>query len=106
MTKALRDLELPSLENHRTVARLTLFYKILSKHIEIELPHCITQQKCNTRGSDITTPKFVQISTKRDNYKHSFYPRTIVDWNSTPPEIRKSPSTSIFKIKCAKLLNV
>ena len=79
MTKALSILERSSLEKCRTVARLTFFYKIFSKHVDIELPYYITQQKCNTRGSDITTPKFVHIATERDIYKYSFYPRIILD---------------------------
>ena len=106
MTKVLRDLEWPSLEDRRTVARLTFFYKIFNKHVDIEIPNHITQQECNSRGSGIKAPKFVQIATERDTHTYSFHPRTIVDWNSTPPGIRKSPSTGIFKNKCAKFFNV
>ena len=38
MTKILRDLDWPSLEDRRSVARLTLFYKIFNKHVDIALP--------------------------------------------------------------------
>ena len=60
----------------------------------------------DSRGSDIIAPKFVQISTVRDSYKYSFYPRTIVEWNSIPPEIRKAKSVNSFKVGCAKVVSV
>ena len=106
MTKILRDLESSSLEARRTVARLTFFYKILNSHVDIELPHYATQQKYNTRGSDITAQKFVQISTVRDAYKYSFYPRTIVEWNSIPSDIRKSKTVESFRNTWAKVVSV
>ena len=106
MTKLLRDLEWSSLEARRTVARLTFFYKILNKHVDIELPHYVTPQNYNSRGSDINAPKFVQISTVRDIYKYSFYPRTIVEWNSIPPEIKKSKNVSSFRVSYAKTVSV
>ncbi len=101
MTKLLRDLEWSTLEARRSVNRLTFFYKILNKHVDIELPHYVTPQKRNSRGSDINAPKFVQISTIRDIYKYSFYPRTIVEWNSLPPEVRRIKNINSFKDRCS-----
>ena len=61
-------------------------------------------EKYNSRGSDLNAPKFVQISIAReiqgliqDVYKYSFYPRTKIEWNSIPPEIRKSKNVNSFK---------
>ena len=65
--------------------------------MDIELPQYISQQKCNTRGSDIKAPKIIHIATVRDIYKYSFYPRTIVEWNSKPHDIKASTSTCILK---------
>ena len=71
-----------------------------------DLKDYVAQLLYNTRGSDINAPKFVQISTERDIYKYSFYPRTIAEGNSTPPDITKSTNVNSFKKKCAKLLSV
>ena len=106
MTKLLTDLKWSSLEAHRAVARLAFFYKILNKHVDIELPLYVTPQKYNKRGSDIIASKFVQISTVRDIYKYSFYPRTIVEWNSIPPEIRKANSANSFNGGHANVVSV
>ena len=106
MTKLLRDLQWSSLEACRAVARLTFFYQILKKHVNIELPLYVTPQKYNSRGSDIIATTFVQISTVRDIYKYSFYQRTIVEWNSIPSEIRKAKSVNSLKGGCAMAVSV
>ena len=106
MTKLINDLQWSSFEARRAVPRLTFFYKILSKHVDIELPLYVTPQKYNKRGSDIIAPKFVQISTVRDIYKYSFYPRTIVEWSSIPPEIRTAKNVNSVKGRCAMVVSV
>ncbi|KAK3090534.1 hypothetical protein FSP39_012539, partial [Pinctada imbricata] len=37
------------------------------------------------------------ISTRVDVYKYSFLPRTIITWNSIPPDIRNQPSIDSFR---------
>ena len=37
-----------------------------------------------TRSNDL---KFIQIKANKNCYKYSFIPRTLVDWNSLPPQI-------------------
>ena len=72
----------------------------------IELPHCVDPQRYNSRGSDTAAPKFVHVAKMRDIYKYSFYPRTSVEWNSIPPEIRKAKGANSFKVGCTKVVSV
>jgi len=39
-----------------------------------------------TRRADHTS--FVPISTRTDVYKYSFFPRTLLDWNTLSAEVR------------------
>ena len=48
-----------------------------------------------TRNSD--PMKFISVQITRDEYKYSFWPRTINDWNSTPPNIINMTSISNSK---------
>jgi len=39
-----------------------------------------------TRHADHTS--FIPISTRTDVYKYSFFPRTLLDWNTLSAEVR------------------
>ena len=41
--------------------------------------------------------KFIPLEPSCDTYKYSFWPRTITDWNSLPPDYSTLDSTSKFK---------
>ena len=41
--------------------------------------------------------KFIPVQTSSDEYKYSFWPRKINDWNSLPPNIINMTSMSNFK---------
>jgi len=38
---------------------------------------------------------FIPISARTDVYKYSFFPRTLLDWNTLPAEIRLKYSLSV-----------
>ena len=40
-----------------------------------------------------------QIRTRTEKFRSSFYPNSLLEWNRLDPEIRESPSLSIFKKK-------
>ena len=48
-----------------------------------------------TRNSD--PMKFIPVQTSCDEYKYSFWPRTINEWNSLPSNIVNMNSISNFK---------
>ena len=71
-------------------------YKTLHGQAAINIPPYVKHKiVMKTRNSDPVT--FIPIQTSCDEYKYSFWPRTINDWNSLPPNIINITSTSNFK---------
>ena len=61
-------------------------------HSAISLSH-LSQPTRQTRRADHTS--FIPISARTDVYKYSFFPRTLLDWNTLPAEIRLKYSLSV-----------
>ena len=95
VTQALNHLNWPILEHRRKVNRLTLMYKTLHGQAAINIPHAKHKTVMKTRNSDPMT--FIPVQTSCDEYKYSFWRRTINDWNSLPPHIINMTSISNFK---------
>ena len=96
VTQALNHLNWPLLEHRRKVNRLTLMYKTPHGQAAINIPPYVKHKTVmKTRNSD--PMKFIPIQTSCDEYKYSFWPRTINDWNSLPPNIINMTSISNFK---------
>ena len=53
-----------------------------------------------TRNSD----NILQICTKHNFFKNSFFPSTINEWNNLDPDIRNSESAGFFKSKILKFM--
>ena len=71
-------------------------YKTLHGQAVINIPPYVKQKTVmKTRNSD--SRKFIPVQTSCDEYKYSFWPRTINDWNSLPPNIINMTSISNFK---------
>jgi hypothetical protein len=86
---------------------LVLFYKIVNKLVPIEFPDHISV--CNAEGTrltrrnadihesnDVSTYQ-CSISPSTDALKHSFFYRTMLNWNRLPFGIRQSNGLSLFK---------
>ena len=81
ITEMLTYLKWPSLQSRRTVARLTLLYKIVKKLIAIPengLP--LLTPVPSTRAQH--SLKLMQLQSRVDIHKYSFLPRTIIEWNA------------------------
>ena len=75
----LRRLELPTLEDRRSVARLVLLFKILSGSAEVNCPETLSPLGHSvTRGHD---RRLRIISSNTELYKHTFFPATVRSWN-------------------------
>ncbi|KAK3108183.1 hypothetical protein FSP39_002802 [Pinctada imbricata] len=72
-----------------------MFYKIMNNLVEIPLHHYI--HVSNTRTRSAVANNIRHISTRVDVYKYSFLPRTIITWNSIPPDICNHPSIDSFR---------
>ena len=91
VTQLMSKLGWESLTYRRQNARLSMFYKGL--HGLASIPtHQLQQPSRTTRHASVNT--CIPLSTRIDAYKYSFFPRTVVNWNSLTDEVRLKPSLS------------
>ena len=81
-TQMLEKLGWVSLESRRRNARLTLFDRIVGGRVAINTKDYLSEASTRTRSTNST--KFRQITARTTQYQHSFFPRTVKEWNSTP----------------------
>ena len=84
VTAMMVNLEWLPLQERRYQKRLTTFYKVYNHLSPISLPHYIIQSARSTRSH---IHSLIQIPTNYEQYKNSFLPRTIRDWNALPPDL-------------------
>ena len=94
VTSMIRNIGWQSLQERRAVARLTLMYKIVHGYVEV-LNTPLQSSSCQTRHASQLT--YRNLQTNKNCYRHSFFPRTIPEWNSLPFSIRSSSSVETFK---------
>jgi len=94
VSEMLTDLGWTSLSARRRSARLILFYKAVHNLTAIPIDH-LQRPTRNTRYSGENT--FTVIPAKIDAYKYSFFPRSVVEWNSLSEFARLQPSIDEFR---------
>lgn len=104
VTQALQHLQWESLQSRREASRLSLFYKGTHNLAAITIPTYFSPQT-NTNTRQFHPSKFIQPAARTDGYKFSYFPRTIVKWNTLPSDILDSDSLSSFKSSVSKQLN-
>ena len=92
----LKEYKILPLHQRRVYNRLCMLYKIINGLIDINFDQNLTwaQGRCLRKNNTL------QIKTtliRTDNYKYSFFPRTINDWNALPDIIVKAESIVSFK---------
>ena len=87
----LQDLGWRNQASRRKDIRLTLFYKIARASTDDILIKADSRLRSNHKY------KFKTIGSSSDSYKYSFYPRTIIEWNSLLQNIAEAPSLASFK---------
>ena len=100
----LHQLEWPTLHQQRLYARLITMFKIRKNDTAITIPSYVmvpTMRTTRSLSSGAWGP--IQMLTKYDNYKFSFFPRTIVDWNRLPNEIIMIEDMERFKTAVANM---
>jgi hypothetical protein len=95
VTRMLQQLQWDTLEERRARSRSIMLYRILNNLVEVPLHQYIQINTTRTRGSCAHSIR--QISTRVEAYKYSFLPRTIVNWNLLPPELRSQPTVESFR---------
>ena len=114
-TKMLKDLKLPTLQERRHQQRLVFFYKIVKGHTpalpakEVLTKPTGEKRRINPtkRYGDTTNAvwnlarknslSYEPIIAETTQYKNSFFPRTISDWNNLEEELVSKPSVDSFR---------
>ena len=111
----LNDLNLPTLESRRKEKRLTFLYNIqtgkvpaITKETYLNpirhkrrikaktFSDCVTNNFL-TRHQNLNNNCFKLPESNSSAYRHSFFPKTIAEWNELPEAIVTDPSAAVFK---------
>ena len=104
-----KNLDILPVENKFLFSDLVLFYKIINKLVNIDLPkyviriepHMIKQVTRDTNESAKSIDKLKYkccIAPKVDSFKKSYFYRTVVQWNLLPLNVRTIENIDKFEI--------
>ena len=95
VTSLLEDLKLPQLQERRKTSRLLLFHKVIHQLIAIPIPEYLMTPARMTR--QFHQRRFVRLGSSSEQRKHSFFVRTITNWNELPPSLLDIDDYEAFK---------
>ena len=92
VTAMLNRLQWTPLQERRRQSRLVLLFKIRYGFVDVPWEQYLTHRTSSTRGH---ASRFINLQTRTDSYRQSFFPRTIRDWNclSKDPAAFLNPDT-------------
>ena len=93
--KITEELKWLPLQHRRALTNLSNFYKIKNHLVNVSLPTVIVP-------SGIHVHHYIQVPTRLNCYKYSFFPATIRMWNQLPETICTSPSLESFKTSTSR----
>ena len=121
MTKMLKDLDLPTLQQRRKVLRLTFLFKIAENLVPAIPPEnylkpiknkrnikakyfsdCISKNVVENYETNNSRPFKILEAKNSQQYKNSFFVRTISDWNKLDNSIVNAGSVDCFKARLRK----
>jgi len=97
VTRMLQDLHWATLKQRRTQAKLITLYKIVHNILYVPTNNILIQTTPSYPIRNHHTHHFVVPSARLESYKQSFFPSTIVLWNSLSPNIVLAPDIDSFK---------
>ena len=95
VTSMLDELSRETLKSRRIKPQLTTLYKIQHNLIDVEASKYLTKRSTTVRSTHSSQLNLYQPSS--DQFKFSFFPRTIIHWNSLPASVAEAPSLAQFK---------
>jgi hypothetical protein len=104
VTTMLSDLKWPSLADRRKISRLVVFYKAVNNLVAIPLDS-LTRRSRPTRSNPDHAISYINLHANCDILKYSFFPKTIVDWNSLSTSTRGTPTINAFRSATAAELH-
>ena len=94
ITSTLADHKWPTLAQCRQMSRIGVFYQSIHQLIALRIPPHFNRTNRFTRHHHPL--HFITPQTNTDNYKYSFFPRTICKWNNLPTSIIELPTLELF----------
>ncbi|XP_072046448.1 uncharacterized protein [Amphiura filiformis] len=96
VTAMLQELQWTSLEERRKTSSLLLLYKIKHSIVAV-IPACYLTPMVPSITRSYHPDKFQRIPARIQLYRYSFFPRTVVWWNTLPASTLSSPSYEVFR---------
>ena len=96
-TELIQNLKWENLSTRRKIARLSAFHKAIEGRLAIPVQNYLRPAQRTSRRSH--SKSFTQLSTRKDCFKFSYVPRTIIDWNSLPESIICTEDSTLFTNK-------
>ena len=93
VTSLLSYIDISTLEQRRQSSGLVLLHKIINNLLPISIPTHYQLQHTQFHTRQHHTNHFVLPQTTLNSYTHSFYPRTIKDWNNLPINVIEENTT-------------
>ena len=94
VTNMLKSLKWPSLEQRRKATRLTNLYKVKKDKVKIQ---CKELEPAPTRARRAHDQQLRRLQCKKEIRQHSFFPRTIKEWNELNQAAVSAPSADAFR---------
>lgn len=88
-TKLMKDNDIPVLEDRRRIARLKFLHSIYNGKLNIPA-HKYIQPFSPRASRHRHMHNLLPYTTRTNTFKNSFFPRTIIQWNSLPPDVISS----------------
>ena len=101
VTSLRKDLKLDTLEQRRNTTSLCVLNKVINNNIAINPDEYLKESLSNTRKKN--NQQFQHIRPSTEQYKNSFFPRTIPKWNNLTQSVIDSSSLEVFKNKVTLL---
>ena len=102
MTELLSQLGWKSLQSQRKISRLILFNKGINDLAVLPLRDLTEPSR---RFRNMHSMYYRPIFARKNIYKYSFLPRTIIDWNQLPQDIINLNSSTSFKNHIIDFIN-
>ncbi len=95
VSSMLQSLNWESLQNRRTTRRLAIFQQSRLGHLSLPIGKYLQPPQRQSRHHHCNA--YQQLATNKDCFKHSYLPKTIIDWNKLPEQITLIEETKSFK---------
>ena len=98
------DLGWKTLEQRRKEHRLKMMFKVASGQSGLPMSRYLDQETSRTTRHCLHEKCFVPPHCRTDTYRHSYFPKTIREWNALPSDLVNSNSLDSFSAGLAKHL--